>query len=339
MEIPPTIVNTAFVPPQERFALWRDALSTTHEAKLPEYFDPTNFNGVARGWSLGQSILIETKTTAQQLVRTPRLIRADRVDHYLIRLQQHGRWIGEIDGRTVEAWPGDVIVLDMARPTAAHHADTTNINILVPRDALDAVMPPFNIHGLVLKGGMANLIGSHLTTLLANMECVRRNHADKIADATCRLIAACLAPSRDTMACAGSMLHELRVAQIRRYIDSHLCSPTLTPESICKALRISRSTLYATCKPLGGVAAFIQRRRLERIYTILTDPRDCRRISEIAYQHGFVNGAHFSRTFRRAFGCSPRDVREMPAIQPSGNGRRETTTPGVTDNWVRQLSR
>lgn len=172
------------------------------------------------------------------------------------------------------------------------------------------------------------------------MEVLGVGDAGQLASATCRLVAACLAPSRETIPSAREPLDMARLAVIRRHIDRHLCSPDLSPESICKTLRLSRSTLYIACEPLGGVAAFIQRRRLERAYAALTDPRDGRRISEIAYQHGFVSKAHFSRAFRRVFGCSPRDAREAqiaapPAMEPVISGGQQA----AYRNWVHQLCR
>ena len=151
--------------------------------------------------------------------------------------------------------------------------------------------------------------------------------------ATCSLVAACLAPTRATAARARVPLALARLAEIRRYIDRHLDSPELSPDALCKALGLSRSTLYATCEPVGGVAALIQRRRLEGIHTLLLDPNERRRISEIAYQYGFVSKAHFSRAFRNAFGYSPREARDgLPLTGPN-----EPRGAGRYENWLRDL--
>ena len=112
-----TIVDTDRASAQQRFALWREALSPTHEAVLPESADPATFSAFARGWNLGASLVIETRATAQLLSRRPQTIRGDQIDHYIIRLQRHGRWSGEAGERATEAGAGSVMVLDMARPT------------------------------------------------------------------------------------------------------------------------------------------------------------------------------------------------------------------------------
>jgi hypothetical protein len=98
--IPSNFVDTAAVRPHERFALWRTVLAATHEAELPEDSDPATFSASARGWYLGHSLVFETRSTPQYLTRSPRTIRADQYDHYIVRLQRQGCWTGQIDDRT-----------------------------------------------------------------------------------------------------------------------------------------------------------------------------------------------------------------------------------------------
>lgn len=334
-KIASTIVDTDRAPAQQRFALWRDAMSSTHEATLPEGADPSTFSAFARGWNLGASLVIETRATAQVLSRVSQAIRADQIDHYIIRLQRRGRWSGEAGDRTTEAGVGSVMVLDMARPTAALGTGIDNINVIVPRDVLDALVPPFDMHGLVLDGAPAQLLRSYLIALADNLPHIPAEHATELARATCGLMAACLAPSRATAAQARAPLAIARLAEIRRYIDRHLSSRDLTPEAISRALGVSRSTLYTVCEPLGGVAAMIQRRRLERIRASLADPTDHRRISEIAYQYGFASKTHFSRAFRSAFGCTPSEAREGAIRAPAGGDAERAAN--AYEIWIRQL--
>ena len=331
MSIPSTLLDTDQVAPRDRFALWREALSATHEATLPDGSDPARFRALARGWNLGPFLLIETHATAQLLARSERAIRTDQVDHYIIRLQRRGRWDGDADGRAVQTPAGSVMALDMARPTVAQGTGIENINLLLPREMLDSAIPPIDMHGLFLQGAMAELLRNHLETLVAAMPYMPAEAAPDVARATCSLVAACLAPSREAAAQARLPLGLARLAGIRRYIDRHLASPELTPDALCRGLGLSRSTLYAACESVGGVATLIQRRRLERIHALLTDPSERRRISEIAYQHGFVSKAHFSRAFRNAFGYSPRDARD-------GLSRPEAKRAGVNyENWLRDI--
>lgn len=334
--VPSSVLDAGLVGSHERFSLWREALAPTHEVLPPKDFEPSNFHGWARTRHLGQALLLESRATPQRLVRSPRSVRADQIDHYIVRLQTSGRWIGDVGGRTVTAEPGSVIVLDMARPTDARTTDIENINLMLPRDALDDLLPPFAMHGLVLHSGMAALLRSHLSELAA-LPKLQVSDAQHIANATLGLVVACLAPSRDRVANARGAIQTAMLGEIRRYIDRHLHEPDLTPHRIAQALGLARSTLYVVCEPMGGVAAFIQKRRLKRIHAILTDPRDRRRIVEVAEQYGFASAAHFSRAFRHAYGYSPREAREAGAALPPPGISEAASVDLVYATWVRQL--
>jgi AraC-like DNA-binding protein len=226
-------------------------------------------------------------------------------------------------------------VLDMARPSTAVTTDIDNLNLVLPREALDDLMPPFDMHGLVLQGGMAALLRSHLIELATHLPSFAAADARRLADVTLSLVAACIAPSNGALARARAPLKTAVLAEVRRHIDRHLHSPELTPQSISQALGLPRSTLYAICQPVGGVAAFIQRRRLRRVHSLLIDPREQRRIAEIAHQYGFTNEAHFSRAFRRAFGYSPREARQAGGQNLPGGGG--ASGHDSYEAWMRRL--
>lgn len=337
MAVPSSVLDTARLHPRDRFAAWREALAATHEATLPDQCEPDSFDGFARGWHLGTALVIESRATHQYLRRDARAIRTDQVDHYVVRLQKSGCWFGDVDGRTMTSEPGSVAVFDMARPTDGGARDVENITLVLPRDALDDMVPPFDMHGLALRDGTAAFLRSHLLELVQTLPLLDGAAAHRVAGATLSLVAACVAPSREAMARARAPLTAALITQVRRYIDRHLHSPDLSPRTLCSALGLSRSTLYAVCEPMGGVAAFIQKRRLDRVHAILADPRDRRRITEIAYQHGFNNAAHFSRSFRRAFGYSPSEARDSGAARRAGTGDGEQVASNSYRNWIRQL--
>ena len=97
-----------------------------------------------------------------------------------------------------------------------------------------------------------------------------------------------------------------------------------------RELGISRSRLYRLFEPYGGVVHYIQHRRLLDAHAVLADPDDHRRILDIAEEHGFTDGAEFSRAFKREFGYSPSDVRTGGKLNQSNRTATdvETVAPG-----------
>ena len=95
------------------------------------------------------------------------------------------------------------------------------------------------------------------------------------------------------------------------YIKEHLSDPALTAERIAEALFISRRRLYQLFDDGDGVSGRIRQLRIDRARELLGDPAHAKRgIGEISRQCGFANAAHFSRTFRKVVGETPRDYRD-----------------------------
>jgi AraC-like DNA-binding protein len=97
------------------------------------------------------------------------------------------------------------------------------------------------------------------------------------------------------------------------FIEKHLSDQTLSPKKIAASSRISLSYLYSLFNDNETtVGQFVQVKRLQRAYEILVaDPKGHRTVSEVAYEVGFKNVSHFSRSFSRHFKIAPRDIRQV----------------------------
>ncbi|RZS40941.1 AraC-like DNA-binding protein [Herbihabitans rhizosphaerae] len=101
------------------------------------------------------------------------------------------------------------------------------------------------------------------------------------------------------------------------YIKENLADPSLTAERIADALFISRRRLYQLFDDGDGVSGRIRTLRIERARELLGDPAHARRgVGEISRQCGFANAAHFSRTFRKVVGETPRGYRDRMLTSP-----------------------
>jgi len=112
------------------------------------------------------------------------------------------------------------------------------------------------------------------------------------------------------------------------FIEKHLGDQELSPKKIAASSRISLSYLYSLFSDDDTtVAQFLQVKRLQRAYELLVaDHKGHRTVAEVAYEVGFKNVSHFSRTFSRQFRMAPRDVRQpaRSADRAAAAGRRES---------------
>lgn len=95
------------------------------------------------------------------------------------------------------------------------------------------------------------------------------------------------------------------------YIDANLGNPNLSPDEVARACFISTRYLHRVFAGEGlSVCEWIRRQRLEHCRRDLADPTLADRpISAVASRWGLPSAPHFSRLFRDAYGCSPREFR------------------------------
>ena len=111
---------------------------------------------------------------------------------------------------------------------------------------------------------------------------------------------------------------ELR-GQIQRYIAAHLSECTLDAAEIAAAVGISVRHLHRLFLVTGGTLGdYIRVLRLTGCRSDLANPgMKNRTITEIAFGWGFSDSAHFSHTFRKQFGLSPRAFRSQVGSEAS----------------------
>jgi AraC-like DNA-binding protein len=124
--------------------------------------------------------------------------------------------------------------------------------------------------------------------------------------------AACLIGVPKPPQSGASLELNWRVRAALAYIDAELPDPGLNATRIAGAQGISRRRLDEILLQTVGVSlnAQIWNRRLAQAATDLRDPRHASRtVTDIAFAVGFVDAAHFARSFKRRYLCSPRDWR------------------------------
>jgi AraC-like DNA-binding protein len=150
-----------------------------------------------------------------------------------------------------------------------------------------------------LIAGRASTLGRYLAP----------DDATRLPNAIQAMVAACMAPSADRIASASRQIDLTLMERVRQAVRRNLRSPSLGTDKLCREAAMSRSQLYRVLEGEGGVAKYIQRRRLSESFAILCDVSNTLAIGKVAEILCFADASSFSRAFRREFGMSPSDVR------------------------------
>ncbi|GJE77881.1 helix-turn-helix domain-containing protein [Methylorubrum suomiense] len=329
--LPFLTLDTRLLPPAQRLAAWRAAIPN-YDAHPIEGAEAA-FGVFARAWLLGDIIVTHTTVSAVCFSRSTERLRADGADTYNLHILLQGSGSGDVDGRALSVGPGQLVGFDLSRPFTVLSEPSESVSIVIGRATLqDAARAEPDLHGHVFEGAAGLLLADHCLALTRHLPAATTNDAAPIVRATLAHVVAALpaARSRPTTGEAGAtrIRHE-----VRRYIDRHIGSDDLSPETIGQSLDLSRTSLYRSFQPVGGIAAFILRRRLQAVRTLLLHPSETRPISDIARSLGFTSNSHFAAAFRKEYGCSPRDVRAHQRI-PIDPGETHGDVSSQFQSWM-----
>jgi AraC-like DNA-binding protein len=165
------------------------------------------------------------------------------------------------------------------------------------------------------------MLADYMVLLERNLPSLPQEDTSHVGSAVEAMIEACLAPSVERLAKAGSQINVTLMERVRRAVGKHLHSPSLGPAKLCREAAVSRSHLYRLLEGEGGVARYIQRRRLSESFALLSDAANTLSICRIAEALCFADASSFSRAFRREFGMAPGDVRasSLGGLRPSAS--------------------
>ncbi|NCC27030.1 MAG: helix-turn-helix domain-containing protein [Gammaproteobacteria bacterium] len=134
--------------------------------------------------------------------------------------------------------------------------------------------------------------------------------SEGLADAVVDLMGAviCCAVPVNSDCIQRSFHHQDRIKTFARL---NLGNPELSVELIAEAVGLSPRQIHRLfANEQMSLMRWVSVQRLEQCYReLIQDGPAQRTISEIAYAWGFSDQAHFSRTFRKHFGVSPRSLR------------------------------
>lgn len=267
------------------------------------------------GGTIGPLAVRTIRGGSHSIARTPPMITQADPEHILLYLLREGSCHLEQDGRSCRLQPGDLASHDTSRPSMVV-ADTRMELFVVgfPKWLIGPHLESISRRTATRIPAGEELRARLAGPLLAGLGDVadRGDLPLPASEGAVDILLATLRALHDDptsvrpLTRGGALL-----AHMREYALAHLKDPDLGPERIARAHFVSTRYVHMLFATAGtGVAEWIRARRLEGAMRDLRDPAAAHRpIADIAASRGFVDPAGFSRVCRRAYGRSPRELR------------------------------
>ncbi|PRX97696.1 AraC-like DNA-binding protein [Allonocardiopsis opalescens] len=312
--------DSARFPAPERFARWREQLSSTY-APLEAWSEHAeDFWFRERHMLLGPVEVWPTTLQPVTLWRTPAMIRSSDPDGLHLSMLLHGTMEVDRDGwqtvhdtatfntnDTSRAWRMRAYG-DGGGPMRLVGVDFLKERLALPRRLVDrAIGAPMSA-----RDGVGALLAAFLTRLADGSAGLRPEDGPRLGAVLTDLVSAVFAHTLEAEKALAPEAHRRALLlRAQGFILAELPDPGLDPAAVAAALHISVSHLHRLFTDHGEtVAAWIRRRRLDRTARDLADPALAHvPVSTIARRWGLTQPVTFSRAFRAAFGTSPTEHR------------------------------
>jgi len=269
--------------------------------------DP-GFSGRLDKRQLGQISLSIVDMTQVNLFRGRREIAASGADNYYAVLQMSGTALIEHQDMRIELQPGDLTLIDAARPLDMHfHAQARQLSMILPRAQVESGTRGAAVEcakRLCAQTPLA-LVARQMMLETARMQQLATGESQALLDALITLLRPAIAQDK----LSGS--HERLFRKALALIDQHIACEGLVPEFIAREVGISMRSLYRIfAKRDLVIAQYIRNRRLDFCAESLRNPAMDQKVSTLGYSWGFSDSSYFSTAFKARFGMTPGEYRK-----------------------------
>ena len=306
-------------------------LATMFDFEVPEFASAVPFSGDVEVYCLPDVTVSKVRTAASRLTRDVRTIARSASDEIIVIYYPRGHftcWMGDTE-RRVES--GEIAFFDLSQELIIEAPYVENISFAISRRRLEALIPNLGAaHGLVTPPSpLTKVLIATAEQVVAAGAATQPAEAAPIAEAIITLVGACLETLIQAQPAASAAASPVSLASLKAAIEQQLTNADFGPQSLLTEFGVTRSTLYRAFEPLGGVATYINERRLRFAFRQLTDPaqKDLR-LSQLAFDLGFAHASAFTRSFKAHFGLTPKDVRTL-STRPKGKDVPYTLSPAA----------
>ena len=306
----PSLLDLRDIDASRRSETWTGSVPTYFPGLTLRDLSGTPAFGMIAGTPFGVGRLGFVLSPPVQVLYEPH--GAKNAQIFSIMLQISGSTIARQSRRYGLIGPGQVCVIDNLAPFELEVVGTASqiMFLQMPRHAVIGRHPHLEhctARAFDPQDSGTALLRGVLLNILESADRLQNDQRGAALAAVMQLLGA--AKVRELSRAAGV---PWRVRAALALIDAELSNPELDASRIAQAQSISRRRLdeLMVAQTGASLTAKIWLRRLEQAASDLIDERfSSRTVTQIAFAAGFEDAAHFTRAFKRRYGCAPREWR------------------------------
>lgn len=244
-----------------------------------------------------------------QLYRGARELAHGDDNHYYAVFQLQGSSSLEQEHDSVVLQPGDITLVDAARPTNLVYGENVRqLSLILPRPLVEQSLQFANVRCAQRIPGSSPLasLASRLIVDSTQQPCLSFAESEAILGAVLDLLRPAIGVAR-----RETDNHERLLRKALDFIDEHIANEALCPDLLAREVGVSVRGLYRLFSRKNLVIAqYIKNRRLDLCAESLRSMHHTQTLSTLGYAWGFSDYSYFSTAFKARFGVSPSEYRK-----------------------------
>jgi len=301
----PPLVDLSTVAQEQRARTWDHAVRSAFPSLSVTMADPRPPQGTIERIAVGAGEIFAIESGPADVLHEAPRCRAEPAHLSLMVLSRGSIRIAQA-GRTAALSRGDMVVLDEGKSFRMVGEESSGMLFLrIPRTAALGRYP------LLEKLLVTALPGDEPgTAILAETLLRFSRDAHRLTEPQRHALMSAIV---QMLGVAGPLSNlpassDWRVRRALDFIELNLSVAGLTADIVAQDQHISRRRLDQLMQEACGqsIAGHLWSRRLEQAGSDLRDPAKASiSIARIAFANGFEDAAHFTRAFKKRFGCTP----------------------------------
>lgn len=302
--------RTSDLPVATQYKAWQDALSASHLEWKLSTATTQSFDAQINSRNFKDLRVIECRCDPCVGTRGRAQIKSDTKSYFGVLFNLSGReeiFQGD-DSAVLE--PGDFVMWDSKDDMAFNVLSPLHkLTLLVPKDKMQSLLGnPEHYVGKIVRNsaGVKDIAAESLRCLAKDFTNIDEDDAYKVLDPLLSLLTATLVSRHEVDGISDGYRDSYK--NFCTYIDRNIGDSALSPVSVAEAHNVSVRYLHRVYATHGqSFGKSLREQRLTRCYSDLKR-NDVQTITEVAFRWGFNDMAHFSRIFKRQFGCAPSKI-------------------------------
>lgn len=244
-----------------------------------------------------------------RLYRTERELAAGEDKGYFAVFQLEGRAQMAQDTQRIVLAPGDITLIDAARPSEFEYGEgSRQLSLILPREVVERSLRFSSVRSCarIAAHTPVAVLAHGLVRESARQEGLSLAESEATLDALVSLLRPVLAGGD-----SDDDPHARLFRRAQAFIERHICEAELCPELIAREIGVSLRGLYRLfARHQLVVAQYIRNRRLDLCAEALRHGGGELKLSALGYDFGFSDASYFSSAFKARFGVSPGEYRK-----------------------------